>query len=382
VDELGTSWGQGAGGSEPKGISQAAALLGRIASGLGSPAQGGREGGSDEREICPHPAAEKPRYQPIEEPPGKADLLQSAAAKNQPSAVPEPMTSRLPFPAFALLASEIERNVTAALAEDVGAGDLTAELIPAERTGQAGVIAREAAVICGVDWFTAAFAALSPDIRIDWQVRDGDRVEPNDTLCTLTGPARALLTGERTALNFLQLLSGVATKTRRFVQAVAGTRAHIVDTRKTLPGLRLAQKYAVWCGGGGNHRLGLHDAILIKENHILAAGGIPEVLKDAISIAEASCGRCQFIQIEVENLAELDSALAAGAKMLLLDNFSLADLRAAVAKTDHRAMLEASGGVGIESVRAIAEAGVDRISIGGLTKDVQALDLSMRFTNA
>lgn len=291
------------------------------------------------------------------------------------------MTTRPPFPAAALLADEIRRNVAASLAEDVGAGDLTAALVPAGKTGQATVIAREAAVICGVDWFNAAFAALSPEIRIEWRVGDGDRVSANDCLCVMTGPARALLTGERTALNFLQLLSGVASKTQRFVEAVAGTGAQIVDTRKTLPGLRLAQKYAVWCGGGGNHRLGLHDAILIKENHILAAGGIAEVLKDSAAIADASGGRCQFIQIEVESLAELDTALAAGAKMLLLDNFSLPELRAAVAKTDRRAMLEASGGVGFDSVRAIAETGVHRISIGSLTKDVQALDLSMRFTS-
>lgn len=289
--------------------------------------------------------------------------------------------TRPPFPSAALLPQEIARNVAAALAEDVGAGDLTAALIPAERLGRATVIAREAAVICGVAWFNASFAALGPGIRIDWSVGDGDRVAANDRLCTITGPARALLTGERTALNFLQLLSGVATKTDVFVQAVSGTRAQIVDTRKTLPGLRVAQKYAVWCGGGGNHRMGLHDAILVKENHILAAGGIAAVLQNSDAIAAASGGRCQFIQIEVESLAELDTALAAGARMVLLDNFELADMRRAVEKTAGRAILEASGGVNLQTVRAIAETGVDRISIGGLTKDAQALDLSMRFTS-
>lgn len=289
--------------------------------------------------------------------------------------------TRPPFPSAAQLPEEIARNVAAALAEDVGAGDLTASLIPADRQGKASVIAREAAIVCGIDWFAASFAALSKDIRIEWKVRDGDRVEPDTVLCTLNGPARVLLTGERTALNFLQLLSGVATKADSFVQAVAGTKAQIVDTRKTLPGLRVAQKYAVWCGGGGNHRMGLHDAILVKENHILAAGGIAAVLQNSGAIATSSGGRCKFIQIEVENLAELDQALAAGAKMVLLDNFDLATMRQAVANTAGRAILEASGGVNRQTVRAIAETGVDRISIGGLTKDVQALDLSMRFTS-
>jgi len=290
--------------------------------------------------------------------------------------------TRTAFPSAAQLPAEIARNVAAALAEDVGAGDLTAALIPEGRAGIATVIARESAVICGIDWFNASFAALSKDIAIEWQVRDGDRVAPNALLCTLRGPARALLTGERTALNFLQLLSGVATRANVFVQAVAGTRAQIVDTRKTLPGLRIAQKYAVWCGGGGNHRMGLHDAILVKENHILAAGGIAAVLQNSGAIAAASGGRCQFIQIEVENLAELDEALAAGAKMVLLDNFDLPSMRRAVERTAGKAVLEASGGVNLETVRGIAETGVDRISIGGLTKDVQALDLSMRFTSA
>ena len=285
------------------------------------------------------------------------------------------------FSSVTYLPEEIARNVAAALSEDVGDGDLTVALIPAGCTGHATVIAREEAIICGTAWFNASFAAIDPSIRIHWSVRDGDRVSPNQQLCTITGPARALLTGERTALNFLQLLSGVATRTNVFVQAVAGTRAQIVDTRKTLPGLRMAQKYAVWCGGGSNHRMGLHDAILVKENHILAAGGIAAVLQNSGAIAAASKGRCQFIQIEVESLAELDTALAAGAKMVLLDNFELADMRLAVIQAAGRAILEASGGVNLQTVRAIAETGVDRISIGSLTKDVQALDLSMRFTS-
>ena len=285
------------------------------------------------------------------------------------------------FPAHHLLPEIISLNVAAALAEDVGAGDLTAALIPEGRQGSATVIAREAAIICGVDWFNASFAALSPDIDIKWQVKDGSEVKPNDVLCSIAGPAHHLLTGERTALNFLQLLSGVATKTHTFVQTVHGTSAQIVDTRKTLPGLRVAQKYAVWCGGGGNHRMGLHDAILIKENHILAAGSIEAVLSDAQRIAHQHADRCQFIQIEVESLQELETALQAGAKMVLLDNFSLADMRRAVSTTAGRAVLEASGGVNLDTVRAIAETGVDRISIGALTKDVLALDLSMRFTS-
>ena len=289
--------------------------------------------------------------------------------------------TRLPFPSAAELSAEIARNIAAALTEDVGTGDLTAALIPSDRLGTASVIAREAAIVCGIDWFNAAFAALSKDVRITWNVADGDRVTPDTLLCTLSGPARVLLTGERTGLNFLQLLSGVASKADVFVQAVAGTRAQIVDTRKTLPGLRIAQKYAVWCGGGGNHRMGLHDAILVKENHILAAGGIAAVLQNSNAIATASDGRCKFIQIEVESLDELDQALAAGAKMVLLDNFDLPTMRQAVERTAGRAILEASGGVNLQTVRAIAETGVDRISIGGLTKDVQALDLSMRFTS-
>ena len=277
-------------------------------------------------------------------------------------------------------AEEIERNVLAALTEDIGPGDLTARLVPEAASGRATVIAREAAVVCGTAWFARCFAAIDADIDVEWKVRDGDRVEPDTLLCIVRGRSRSLLTGERAALNFLQLLSGVATRTRRFADNVAGTRAQVVDTRKTMPGLRLAQKYAVLCGGGGNHRMGLYDAILVKENHIAAAGGIAAVMRDAEKVARDS-GRCQFIQIEVENLDQLDQALAAGAKMILLDNFDLPTMLKAVEQTAGRAVLEASGGIGLDTVKAIARTGVDRISVGSLTKDVMALDLSMRFTS-
>lgn len=278
------------------------------------------------------------------------------------------------------LADEIEKNVTAALAEDVGAGDLTADLVP-NKTSQATIIAREAATLCGCAWLSRCFTKLDPNVVITWHAKDGDKVVPNQLLCEVTGPARVLLTAERSGLNFLQLLSGVATKTRYYADIVAGTKAQVVDTRKTLPGLRLAQKYAVRVGGGGNHRLALWDAILIKENHILAAGGIPQALAMAQEIAAHAQDRCKFIQIEVESLDELQLALDSGAKMVLLDNFSLDMLRAATAINQGRAILEASGGVNESTLRAIAETGVDRISIGTLTKDVVALDLSMRFAN-
>ncbi|NMF88299.1 carboxylating nicotinate-nucleotide diphosphorylase [Aromatoleum petrolei] len=271
---------------------------------------------------------------------------------------------------------EIQRNVAASLAEDVGTGDLTARLIAADTDARGRVITREDAIVCGTAWFEAAFAALSPAATIIWHVSDGDRVEPGQVLCDVVANARILLTAERTALNFLQLLSGTATVTRRFVDAVAGTGAKIVDTRKTLPGLRLAQKYAVAVGGGTNHRVGLYDGILIKENHIIAAGSIARVMEEAKKIAPSNV----FIEIEVENLDQLEEALAAGAKMILLDNMNLATMREAVRIAAGRAELEASGGVSLEKVRAIAETGVDRISIGSLTKDVRALDLSLRHT--
>ena len=283
---------------------------------------------------------------------------------------------------LASLDAEIERNVAAALAEDVGSGDLTAQLVAADTVRRATIVSREDAVLCGTAWFDRCFAKLDPAISITWQVTDGDRVVPDQVLCELAGPARALLSGERTALNFLQMLSGVATKARRYADAITGTRAQVVDTRKTLPGLRLAQKFAVKCGGGGNHRLGLYDAILIKENHILAAGSISAAMAAAREVAAAASGRCQFIQVEVETADELKAALTAGATMILLDNMSLDQMREAVAISAGRAVLEASGNVTLETLRSIAETGVDRISVGALTKDVRALDLSMRFAPA
>ncbi|MCL2830348.1 MAG: carboxylating nicotinate-nucleotide diphosphorylase [Betaproteobacteria bacterium] len=280
-----------------------------------------------------------------------------------------------PFP----LDAEIERNVAAALAEDIGPGDLTAALIASGQQGKARVICREEAVLCGRRWFESSFHALDPALALAWQADDGEALRAGQTVCEISGTARSILSGERCALNFIQLLSGVATQTRRHVEAVAGTRATIVDTRKTLPGLRLAQKYAVHAGGGGNHRLALWDAILIKENHIAAAGGIGRALEAAAQIAAQSGGRCRFVQIEVETLAELAEALDAGAKMILLDNFNIDELRAAVAETGGRAILEASGGISLEQLRAVAETGVDRISVGALTKDVRATDFSLRF---
>ncbi len=273
-----------------------------------------------------------------------------------------------------VLAAEIARNVATALAEDVGTGDLTASLIPDRASARATVICRETAVLCGIPWFEACFHQLDPQAGIQWLAREGELLAPNQTLCEITGNARALLSAERPALNFLQTLSATATATRHYVDAIKGTGAVIMDTRKTLPGLRLAQKYAVRTGGGENQRTGLFDGILIKENHILAAGGIAAVLAQAQRAAPPGVS----VQIEVESLDELEQALSAGAKLILLDNFSLADLRQAVITTAKRALLEASGGITMESVRAIAETGVDRISIGSLTKDIQAVDLSMR----
>lgn len=273
------------------------------------------------------------------------------------------------------LASEIERNVTAALAEDIGACDWTALLTPSGRQAGARVVCRAPAVLCGEPWFAGCLRRLDPAIRITWHFGEGARVAAGSTVCALRGEARALLTGERTALNFLQTLSAVATATRAYVDAVAGTRAAIVDTRKTLPGLRLAQKYAVRIGGGVNHRLGLYDAILIKENHIAAAGGVTPALAAAARIAPAGV----WTQVEVETLDQLKEALAAGADMILLDNMDLAIMREAVAITAGRARLEASGGVRLDTVRAVAETGVDRISIGALTKDIAAADFSLRF---
>jgi len=273
------------------------------------------------------------------------------------------------------LASAVRENVNAALKEDLGGGDLTAKLIPAHARATAGVITREAAVLCGTAWFAACFRKLDPKINIRWNARDGDSILAGQVLCEISGKTRAMLSAERPALNFLQLLSATATRTRRYIEAVKGTRAAIMDTRKTLPGLRIAQKYAVKVGGGKNHRIGLFDGILIKDNHVIAAGGIAQALQQA----KQNANRRVSIQIEVQNLKELEEALRAGAKLILLDNFSLELLRDAVQITAGRAQLEASGGINLESVRAIAETGVDRISVGSLTKDVKAIDLSMRF---
>jgi nicotinate-nucleotide pyrophosphorylase (carboxylating) len=265
-------------------------------------------------------------------------------------------------------------DVSRALAEDVGAGDLTAGLLDPSRRARAHVLARESAVICGAPWAEAALRKLDADVQVRWLVGEGQRCAPDQVVLECEGRAQALLTAERTALNFLQLLSAVATKTAVFVDAVKGTRARIVDTRKTLPGLRLAQKYAVRIGGGTNHRIGLHDAVLIKENHIAAAGGVTAVLQAAQRVA----ARAAFIEIEVETLAQLQEALDGGARMVLLDNMDLPTLREAVRINAGRAVLEISGGVTLDSVRALAETGVDRISIGALTKDVKATDFSMR----
>lgn len=271
-----------------------------------------------------------------------------------------------------------QADAARSLQEDVGSGDLTAALIDPTRRARARVLARESAVICGAPWFEATLRQLDPSATWQWHVTEGQRCETDQVVLEMQGQAQALLTGERTGLNFLQLLSAVATKTATYVQAVAGVpgnRAHIVDTRKTIPGLRLAQKYAVRTGGGTNHRIGLYDAVLIKENHIAAAGGVTAVLQRAAALAQ----QAKFIEIEVETLAQLDEALAAGAKMVLLDNMDLDQLRQAVQMNAGRAILEVSGGVNLSTVRAIAATGVDRISIGALTKDVTATDFSMRF---
>lgn len=265
-----------------------------------------------------------------------------------------------------------------ALEEDVGSGDLTAGLIDPQRQTHARIVARESAVICGAPWVLATLKQVARLARLQWLVQEGQRCMPDQVVLEITGSARELLTAERTVLNFLQLLSAVATQTSdyvRAVQSVPGSRAKIVDTRKTLPGLRLAQKYAVLKGGGTNHRIGLYDAILIKENHIAAAGGITAVLKRA----ERDAAQASFVEIEVETLAQLQEALAAGAGMILLDNMSLDMLRQAVQINAGRAVLEVSGGVNMATVRDIAATGVDRISIGALTKDVKAVDFSMRF---
>lgn len=268
---------------------------------------------------------------------------------------------------------DLPSQVAAAVAEDLGSGDLTADLIPDDAMASGRIITREAAVLCGIPWADAVFQRIDERIRIDWQAREGDHLAADATIATFSGPARRLLTAERTALNFLQTLSGTATETAACVAAVAGTGTEILDTRKTLPGLRTAQKYAVRCGGGRNHRTGLFDGILIKENHIAACGGIEAAVK-----AAGSRHSGVPVEVEVESLDELQQALAAGADIVMLDNFDLDALRQAVAITDGRAKLEASGGLTGKNLRAVAETGVDFISVGALTKHVRAVDLSMR----
>ncbi|MFT5716623.1 MAG: nicotinate-nucleotide pyrophosphorylase (carboxylating) [Oleiphilaceae bacterium] len=273
------------------------------------------------------------------------------------------------------LLESINRNVETALDEDIGSGDITAKLIPAEKIAHAKVISREKAVLCGSDWVNAVFKQVSDDLKINWLFKDGDTVQANDTLFTLDGPARAILTGERSALNFLQTLSGTATTSQYYANLVAHTNVKLLDTRKTLPGLRLAQKYAVKCGGCYNHRMGLYDAFLIKENHIMACGSIKKAITSARLISAS-----KPVEVEVESINELEQALNAKADIIMLDNFSVEMLNNAVALTDGKAKLEASGGITHETLIPIAETGVDYISIGALTKDCQSIDLSMRIS--
>ena len=271
------------------------------------------------------------------------------------------------------LAEDIRTSAARLLAEDVGPGDITAQLIPAKQWAWARIVSREDAVLCGVAWVDELYRRLDPSVRLTWHAADGDALAPDQVFLELEGPARSLMTGERAALNLLQTLSGTATRTRDYAARVADTGVALLDTRKTLPGLRLAQKYAVTCGGGHNHRLGLHDAFLIKENHIAACGGIAEAVTAARRIASDLP-----VEVEVESLDELDAALEAGADTIMLDNFALETLREAVARNAGRSRLEASGNVSEATLREIAETGVDCISIGALTKDVKAIDLSMR----
>ncbi|MEI6001313.1 carboxylating nicotinate-nucleotide diphosphorylase [Paraburkholderia bengalensis] len=284
-----------------------------------------------------------------------------------------PLFSEIEAQYGAAFSAAIARNVTDALAEDVGSGDLTGLLVPADEIRDARIIVREEAVLCGVPWFSEVMRRVDPRIEVCWRYREGDRMSADSVVCTLRGPARSLLTAERNGLNFLQMLSGVASATRKFADATAHTRARVLDTRKTLPGLRLAQKYAVRVGGGANQRLALYDGILIKENHIAAAGGVGAAMQAALALNAGVS-----IQIEVETLEQLESALAHGARSVLLDNFSFDMMRDAVRITAGRAVLEVSGGVNFDTIRRIAETGVDRISVGSLTKDVRATDFSMR----
>ena len=284
---------------------------------------------------------------------------------------------RNPFNEFdAALQSAFESNLLAALLEDIGSGDLTGLLVPDDTRVRARVVVREDAVLCGAPWFDGVMQALDENTEIEWNYAEGDMMRAGSVVCSIDAAPRSLLTAERAALNFLQMMSGVASETRKYVDVVAGTKAAILDTRKTLPGLRQAQKYAVRVGGGKNQRMALFDGILIKENHIAAAGGVGKALAAADAL---NAGKP--VQIEVETLAQLSEALAAGATSVLLDNFELGAMREAVALNAGRALHEASGGVSLDSVRAIAETGVDRISIGSLTKDVKATDYSLRIVD-
>jgi nicotinate-nucleotide pyrophosphorylase (carboxylating) len=274
------------------------------------------------------------------------------------------------------LQRDITETVAFALQEDIGSGDITAQLIPLTQTAKARIITRESAVVCGVEWVNEVFRQIDTSVTISWHVTDGEQVRPDQLLFELEGSARSLLTGERTALNFLQLLSGTATICKSYADIVAHTQVRLLDTRKTIPGLRTAQKYAVTCGGCHNHRIGLYDAFLIKENHIAACGGIAAAISAAREIAPG-----KPVEVEVENLAELEIALTGEADIIMLDNFSLADMKTGVALTAGRAKLEASGNVDTTTLAGIAETGVDYISIGALTKHAQAVDLSMRFSS-
>lgn len=275
----------------------------------------------------------------------------------------------VPLPADAVIAAAVD----AALAEDIGSGDVSAALVDADARAEAVLVTREAAVLCGRAWADLAFRRLDPAIRIEWARADGEACAADEVLCRISGNARAILSAERTALNFVQLLSATATTTARYVAALAGSRTRVLDTRKTIPGLRLAQKYAVRCGGGSNHRLGLYDAFLVKENHIAAAGSIAAAVARARALAPALP-----VEVEVENLGELDEALAAGVERVMLDEFTDADLVTAVARARGRCEIEVSGGVGLERLAALAALGVDYVSVGALTKHVRAVDLSLR----
>jgi len=271
--------------------------------------------------------------------------------------------------------SAIEGTVHIALREDIGDGDITAELIPADAVSLANVISREACVFCGMDWFEEVFRQIDDQVFIEWQVADGDTIEAGEPICSLSGPSRSLLSGERTALNFIQTLSATATLAARYAKAVAGTHAVVLDTRKTIPGLRAAQKYAVTCGGCQNHRMGLFDAILIKENHILAAGNIQSAVEEARFHSPGYA-----VEIEVENITQLEQAIAAGVDRVLLDNFTIDQTRQAVELSKGKIPLESSGGITLDNIREYANTGVDYISTGSLTKDIMAIDLSMRFS--